>query len=63
MQTYERPEILATYTVEELVAEATVCMSYGGNGGGGNGGGGNGGGPGFGGGGGGNGGGGGRRRP
>lgn len=42
---YERPEVLATYTEEELVKEAAVCVSYGpGTGGGGNGGGGNGGG-------------------
>ena len=26
--TYERPEILATYTEEELVAEAAVCQGY-----------------------------------
>jgi hypothetical protein len=26
MGTYTRPEILATYTVEELVEEAAVCM-------------------------------------
>jgi hypothetical protein len=32
MEKYERPEVLATYTVEELVEEATVCMSYGGGG-------------------------------
>jgi hypothetical protein len=29
MKPYERPEILATYTVEELVAEAEVCVVYG----------------------------------
>jgi hypothetical protein len=29
METYEPPAILASYTIEELVAEATVCMSYG----------------------------------
>jgi len=29
MQKYERPAVLATYTVEELVEEATVCMQYG----------------------------------
>ena len=41
---YERPEVLATYTEEELVKEAAVCVSYGpggDNGGGGGGGGGN----------------------
>lgn len=27
---YERPEVLATYTEEELVEEAAVCVSYGG---------------------------------
>ena len=26
---YERPEVLATYTEEELVEEAAVCMTYG----------------------------------
>jgi hypothetical protein len=25
---YERPEVLATYTVEELVEEAAVCVVY-----------------------------------
>jgi hypothetical protein len=30
MEQYERPTILATYTVEELVAEAAVCQTYGG---------------------------------
>jgi hypothetical protein len=25
---YERPEVLATYTVEELVEEAAVCVIY-----------------------------------
>ena len=44
MKQYERPEILVTYTVEELVQEAAVCVVYdgpgGGNGGGGGGGGG-----------------------
>ncbi len=35
MKQYERPEILVTYTVEELVAEAAVCVVYGGTGGGG----------------------------
>ena len=29
MKQYERPEILATYTVEELVEEAAVCQEYG----------------------------------
>jgi hypothetical protein len=28
METYERPAVLASYVVEELVAEATVCMAY-----------------------------------
>ena len=28
MKQYERPEILATYTVEELVQEAAVCVVY-----------------------------------
>ena len=37
MKQYERPEIFATYTVEELVQEAAVCVSsYGPGGGGGN---------------------------
>ena len=41
MEKYERPAVLASYTVEELVEEATVCMQYGpGDGGGGGGGGG-----------------------
>jgi len=26
--TYERPEVLATYTEEELVEEAAVCQTY-----------------------------------
>jgi hypothetical protein len=26
---YERPEILASYTEDELVEEAAVCVSYG----------------------------------
>jgi hypothetical protein len=30
---YERPEVLATYTEEELVEEAAVCMTYGPGGG------------------------------
>jgi hypothetical protein len=30
MKQYERPEILVTYTVEELVQEAAVCIIYGG---------------------------------
>ena len=29
MQQYIRPEILATYTEEELVEEAAVCLDYG----------------------------------
>ena len=29
MESYERPEVLASYTVEELVEEAVVCMAYG----------------------------------
>jgi len=29
MKHYVRPEILVTYTVEELVEEAAVCTSYG----------------------------------
>ncbi len=28
MQTYVRPEILATYTEEELVEEAAECVIY-----------------------------------
>ncbi len=28
MKQYERPEILVTYTVEELVQEAAVCLVY-----------------------------------
>ena len=40
MKQYERPEILVTYTVEELVEEAAVCVVYDGTGGGGGGGGG-----------------------
>ena len=28
MKQYEHPEILVTYTVEELVQEATVCIIY-----------------------------------
>jgi hypothetical protein len=31
---YERPEVLATYTEEELVEEAAICVVYGGGGGG-----------------------------
>lgn len=27
---YERPEVLVTYTEEELVEEAAVCVVYGG---------------------------------
>ena len=30
MKQYERPEIVVTYTVEELVKEAAVCVVYGG---------------------------------
>jgi hypothetical protein len=29
MKQYERPEVLATYMVEELVEEAAVCVVYG----------------------------------
>ena len=29
MKQYERPEILVTYNVEELVEEAAVCVVYG----------------------------------
>jgi len=29
MKSYERPAILATYTVEELTEEASVCVTYG----------------------------------
>ena len=29
MKQYVRPEILVTYTIEELTAEAAVCASYG----------------------------------
>jgi hypothetical protein len=28
MKQYERPAILVTYTVEELVQEAAVCVVY-----------------------------------
>jgi hypothetical protein len=28
MKQYIRPEVLVTYTVEELVAEAAVCVVY-----------------------------------
>ncbi len=28
MEKYERPAVLVSYTVEELVEEATVCMTY-----------------------------------
>ena len=28
MKQYIRPEVLVTYTVEELVAEAAVCIVY-----------------------------------
>jgi hypothetical protein len=30
MENYERPEILITYTIEELTHEAAVCTIYGG---------------------------------
>ena len=29
MKQYIRPEVLVTYTVEELAAEAAVCVAYG----------------------------------
>jgi hypothetical protein len=29
MKQYVRPEVLVTYTVEELVEEAAVCVVYG----------------------------------
>ena len=29
METYERPAVLASYTIDELTEEAAVCMSYG----------------------------------
>lgn len=29
MNEYERPEVLATYTEEELTEEAVVCVFYG----------------------------------
>jgi hypothetical protein len=29
MEQYVRPEILASYTEEELVEEAAVCLTYG----------------------------------
>jgi hypothetical protein len=29
MEPYEPPAILASYTIEELIAEATVCAQYG----------------------------------
>lgn len=29
MDKYESPAVLATYSIEELVEEATVCMQYG----------------------------------
>jgi hypothetical protein len=35
MEKYESPTVLATYSIEELVEEATVCMQYGPGGGGG----------------------------
>ncbi len=28
METYERPAVLVSYSVEELVEEATLCMAY-----------------------------------
>ncbi len=40
MEKYESPAVLATYSIDELVEEATVCMQYGPGGGGGGGGGG-----------------------
>lgn len=30
MESYERPEVLETYSVAELTEEATVCFEYGG---------------------------------
>jgi hypothetical protein len=30
MKQYVRPEVLATYTVEELVEDAATCAGYGG---------------------------------
>lgn len=32
MKHYERPVVLASYSVEELVEEAAVCTRYGGGG-------------------------------
>ena len=29
MEAYERPAVLASYSIAELTKEATVCMSYG----------------------------------
>ena len=29
MKQYVRPEVLVTYTVEELAEEAAVCVNYG----------------------------------
>jgi len=29
MAMYEKPEVLASYSIEELVEEAAVCQSYG----------------------------------
>jgi hypothetical protein len=29
MENYERPEVLASYSVEELTEEAAVCIVYG----------------------------------
>jgi hypothetical protein len=29
METYERPEIVATFSVEQLAQEAAVCVIYG----------------------------------
>jgi hypothetical protein len=28
MSQYERPEVLATHTIEELAAEAAACVDY-----------------------------------
>jgi hypothetical protein len=33
LEKYERPQVLATYTIDELMDEAAVCMAYGGGGG------------------------------
>jgi len=29
MESYQRPQVLATYSVEELAEEAAVCVGYG----------------------------------